>query len=189
MSTVFSLLLVLQTTGNAQLGYRLTLPDDFVRITDLIPFPGQDIVDCWGGEAAGGGNLILCVERMRAELSPQHLQQADLPPSQQLSTLKWKEYDVDVIRTDTTLGQAPLVIYAARVPLRREAIRVLVTASRERAEQARALLIQVLGSLTGESNWPEPAGHSGAFGKAVPWLIAIVFVVLILRLVASRRKT
>ena len=189
MSSMFSLLLLLQAPGNAQLGYRLSLPDDFVRITDVIPFPGQDIVDCWGGEASGGGNLILCVERMHAELSSQHLQQAELPPSQQLSTLKWREYDVDVTRTDTMIGQAPLVIYAARVPLRREAIRVLVTTRRDRAEEARAILTQVLGSLQGESNWPEPAGHSGGFGKIVPWLIAIVFIILLLRVVASRRKT
>jgi len=49
------LLLLQAAAANAQFGYRLTLPDDFIRITDLIPFPGKDIVDCWGGEASGGG--------------------------------------------------------------------------------------------------------------------------------------
>ncbi len=116
---MLTVLLLLQAAANAQLGYRLTLPDDFIRITDLIPFPGRDIVDCWGGEASGGGNLILCVERMHTELSPQHLQQADRPPSQQLTTVKWKDYDVDATRTDTMLGPVAAVIYTARVPLNR----------------------------------------------------------------------
>ena len=185
---MFSLLLLLQAAANSELGYRLTLPEEFVRITDVIPFPGRDIVDCWGGEAAAGGNVILCVERVHAELTPQHLQQADLPPSQQLMTLKWKDYDVDATRTDTTLGRVAVVIYAARVPLRREAIRVLVTARQDRADEARAILTQVLGSLEGESNWPQPAGHSGPFGKTVQWVIGIAIVVVLLRILTTRRK-
>ena len=186
---MFSLLLLLQAPVNSELGYRLTLPEDFVRITDVIPFPGKDTVDCWGGEAPGGGNLILCVERLHAELSTQHVPRADLPPSQQLTTVKWKDYDVDATRTDTMLGRVAVVIYAARVPLRREAIRVLVTTQQDRADAARAILIQVLGSLEGESNWPKPAGQSGPLGKTFGWIIAIAFVVLVLRILATRRKT
>jgi len=185
---MFRLLLLLQAAVNAELGYRLTLPEDFVRITDVMPFPGKDIVDCWGGEASGGGNLILCVERVRAEFSPQHLRQADLPPAQQLTTVKWKGYDVDATRTDTMLGPVAAVIYAARVPLRREAIRVVVTARQDRAEEARAILTQVLGSLEGESNWPKPAGHSGPFGNTLRWIIAIAIVVVLLRILATRRQ-
>ena len=185
---MFYLFLLLQAAANSELGYRLTLPGDFVRITDVIPFPGKDIVDCWGGEAPRGGNLILCVERLHAELSPQHLQQADLPPSQQLTTVKWNDYDVDATRTDTMLGPVALVIYAARVPLRREAIRVLVTTRQDRADDARAILTQVLGSLEGESSWPKPAGHSGPFGKTLGWIIAIAIVVVLLRILATRRK-
>jgi len=182
------LLLLQAAAANAQFGYRLTLPDDFIRITDLIPFPGKDIVDCWGGEASGGGNLILCVERMHAEISPQHLQQADLPLSQQLTTVKWKEYDVDATRTDTMLGPVAAVIYTARVPLRREAVRVLITARKDRADEAHQILTQVVGSLEGESNWPKPAGHSGPHGKSVQWIIAIAVVVVLLRVITTRRK-
>jgi hypothetical protein len=185
---MFYLFLLLQAAVNSQLGYRLTVPEDFVRITDVIPFPGKDIVDCWGGEASGGANLILCVERLHTELSPQHLRQEDLPSSQQLTTLKWKDYDVDAIRTDTVVGRAPVVIYAVRLPLRREAIRVLVTTRQDRADDARAILTQVLGSLEGESNWPKAAGSSGPVGKTVPWIIAIAIVVLLLRILATRRK-
>jgi hypothetical protein len=185
---MFYLFLLLEAAVNSQLGYRLTVPEDFVRITDFMPFPGKDIVDCWGGKASGGANLYLCVERLHAELSPQHLQQADLPPSQQLTTLKWQDYDVDAIRTDTTLGRGAVVIYAARVPLRREAIRVLVATRQDRADDAHAVLRQVLGSLEGESNWPKPAGHSSPVGKTVPWIIAVAIVFVLLRLFATRRK-
>ena len=87
------------------------------------------------------------------------------------------------------LGGVALVIYAARVPLRREAIMVLVTARPDRADDARAILTQVLGSLEGDSNWPKPAGHSDPFGKTVRWMIAIAIGVVLLRIVATRRKT
>ena len=181
------LFLLLQAAGNSELGYRMTLPEDFVRITDVIPFPGKDIVDCWGGEASGGGNLILCVERMRAELSPQRLRQADLPPSQQLTPVKWKEYDIDATRTDTMVGSVAAVIYAARVPLSREAIRVLVTTRRDRADAARAILTQVVGSLQGESNWPKPAGSSNPGGNTPRWIIAIAIALVLLRMRARRK--
>ena len=188
MTYIFCLFLLLQAAGNGALGYRMALPDDFVRITDVIPFPGKDIVDCWGGEASGGGNLILCVERLHAEISPQHLQQADVPLSQQVMTIKWNGYDIDATRTDTMLGSVAAVVYAARVPLRREAIRVLVTAGRDRADKALATLTQVLGSLEGESNWPRPAGQSGSLGKTVQWIIAIVVVLMLLRIITTRRR-
>jgi hypothetical protein len=183
------LFLMLQTAGNSQLGYRLTVPEDFIRITELIPLPGRDIVDCWGGEASGGSNLILCVERMHAELSPQHLRQADLAPAQQLTSMKWKDYDIDAIRTDTMLGSVAAVIYTARVPLRREAVRVLVTARKDRSDEAYQILTQVVGSLEGESNWTKAAGRSGPVGKSMPWLIAIAVVVVLLRIITTRRKT
>src|SRR5258706_1846048 len=87
----------------------------------VMPFPGKDIVDCWGGEASGGGNLILCVERVHAEFSPQHLRQADLPSAQQLTTVKWKDYDVDAPKTGTNIGPGTARIYAAPLPLVSEA--------------------------------------------------------------------
>lgn len=183
------LLLLLQVAANSELGFRMTLPDDFVRITELIPLPGKDIVDCWGSETSRGGNLILCVQRMHAVLGRERLTPADLPPHAQLLTVRWQGFEIDAIRTDTAVSGAPLVIYTARVPLRREAIEVTVTAPRDASQEAHAALTNVLGSLNGESNWLPSGQRAGRKGSIVGWIFGIAIAVVVVRMLMIRRRT
>lgn len=67
------LILLLQVAANSELGYRMTLPEDFVPfdMADmLIPLVGGDLVGCWAGEGSqtSRGAFILCVRRLRTEV-------------------------------------------------------------------------------------------------------------------------
>jgi hypothetical protein len=182
------ILLLVQVVANSELGYRMTLPDEFVRITEFIPFPGNAIVDCWGGDASGGGSLILCVERMRAVLGRERLKPTELPPRTQLLTVRWQGFDIDVIRADTVKSGAPFVVYRAQVPLRREAIQVIVAAPLAATAQAQATLSTVLGSLQGESNWPTSEQRGGRLGSIVGWIMGIAIGVIVVRIAVTRRR-
>jgi hypothetical protein len=182
------ILLLVQVVANSELGYRMTLPDEFVRITEFIPFPGKDIVDCWGGDASGGGHLILCVERLRTQLGRERLKPADLSPGAELLTVPWQGFDIDAIRTDTVRSGAPVVVYRARVPLRREAMQVIVAAPRAATAQAQATLTAVLGSLKGESNWPTSEQRAERSGSIVVWILGIAIGLIVLRILVTRRR-
>jgi hypothetical protein len=188
---IYVFLLMLQAASNADLGYVMRLPDGFVAIpADFAG--GRDVVGCWAGEGSPSsqGALVLCVQRMHATLGREHLKASDLPPATELLTVRWNGLDIDAIRTDTAqpAGGTLLTVYTAQVPLRKEAIQVVVAAPRARATEALATLKSVLGSLKGETNWLSSTERAGRLGTIVGWIVGIAVGLLIVRMVVMRRK-
>jgi len=186
---IHAFLLILQATSNTELGYVMSLPDGFVAIPAEFA-GGRDVVGCWAGEGSQSsrGAFVLCVQRMHATLGREHLKSTDLPAKSQLLTVRWKGLDIDAIRTDTGQTGTPITVYTAQVPLRREAIQVIVAGPSARATEALAILNSVLRSLKGETNWLSSTERAGRMGTIVGWVIGIAIGVLIVRMVLSRRR-
>jgi hypothetical protein len=180
---------MLQAASNAELGYVMGLPNGFVSIpADFAG--GRDVVACWAGEGSKSsqGALILCVQRMHATLGREHLKASDLPATSRLMTVRWNGLDIDAIRTDTGHAGAPLTVYTAQVPLRKEAIQVVVAGPTTRANESLATLNSVLGSLKGETNWLSSTERAGRLGTIAGWVAGIAIGLLIVRMVVTRRK-
>jgi len=186
---IHAFLLILQVTSNTELEYVMSLPDGFVAIPAEFA-GGRDVVGCWAGEGSQSsqGAFVLCVQRMHATLGREHLKSTDLPAKSQLLTVRWKGLDIDAIRTDTGQTGTPITVYTAQVPLRREAIQVIVAGPSARATEALAILNSVLRSLKGETNWLSSTERAGRMGTIVGWVIGIAIGVLIVRMVLSRRR-
>lgn len=184
-----TVLLMLQVASNADLGYVMSLPDGFVSIPAEFA-GGRDVVACWAGEGSqpSQGALVLCVQRMHATLGREHLKSSDLPPKSQLITVRWNGLDIDAIRTDTASAGAPITVYTAQVPLRKEAIQVVVAGPSPRATESLATLNSVLRSLKGETNWLSSTERAGRLGRIVGWVIGIAIGLLIVRMVVTRRN-
>lgn len=182
-------LLLLQVATNAQLGYRFTLPSGFVAFPAGRSQP--DVVDCWTEIAApsSGGALILCIQRMHATMGRERLKQADLPPQVRLIAMKWKGFEIDGIRTDTVQAGFPVAAYAAQVPLKPEAIQIIVGGPRDQGARAEAVLTSVLGSLDGETNWLSATQRAGRMGTIVGWIVGIGIGVVVVRMVVARRRS
>jgi len=180
---------MLQVASNADLGYVMSLPGGFVSIPAEFA-GGRDVVACWAGEGSqpSQGALVLCVQRMHATLGRDHLKSSDLPPRSQLITLRWNGLDIDAIRTDTASAGAPITVYTAQVPLRKEAIQVVVAGPSARATESLATLNSVLRSLKGETNWLSSTERAGRLGTIVGWVVGIAIGLLIVRMVVTRRK-
>ncbi|SRR6266849_4130861 len=177
-----AILLTLQAASNAELGYVMSLPEGFVAIP--AEFAGnRDVVGCWSGEG-----FVLCVQRMHATLGREHLKPSDLPAKAQVLTVRWNGLDIDAIRTDTAQTGTPITVYTAQVPLRKEAIQVVVAGPSGRATESLATLNSVLGSLKGETNWLSSTERAGRVGTIVGWVIGIAIGLLILRMVVTRRR-
>jgi hypothetical protein len=188
-SVLASLALLLQVATNAELGYRFTLPEGFG------PFPEgrsqQDVVDCWTevAAAAPSGALVLCVQRMRATLGRERLRPQDAPASTQLRTFKWQGFELDGIRSDTAQSGMPVVMLATQVPLRHEAIQLIVAGPRDQGQRAEAIMTSVLGTLEGETNWLSSEERAGRLGNIVGWVVGIAVAVVLIRLWRARRQS
>jgi hypothetical protein len=178
-----AVLLLLQVASNAELGYVMNLPDGFVAIPAEFA-GGHNVVGCWSGE----GSFVLCVQRMHATLGREHLKSSDLPPRSQLVSVRWSGLDIDAIRTDTAQAGTPITVYTAQVPLRKEAIQVVVAGPSARATETLAIMNSVLGSLKGETNWLSSTERAGRLGTIVGWVIGIAIGLLVVRLVVARRR-
>jgi len=187
-----AVLLLLQAARNAELGYVMSLPEGFVSIpVEFAGGRGGDVIGCWAGEGSQSsqGAFVLCVQRMHATLGRQHLKASDLPPRSQLMTVRWNGLDIDAIRTDTAQATTPITVYTAQVPLRKEAIQVVLAGPTARATESLATLNSVLGSLKGETNWLSSTERAGRLGTIVGWVIGIAIGLLIVRMIVTRRRT
>jgi hypothetical protein len=185
-----TVLFMLQAASNAELGYVLSPPNGFVAMPAELA-RGHDVVGCWAGEgsqSSAPGGFVLCVQRMHATLGREHLKSADLPARSQVLTVRWHGLDIDAVRTDTAQAGTPITVYTAQVPLRKEAIQVVVARPSARATETLATLNSVLGSLKGETNWLSSTERAGRIGTIVGWVIGIAIGVLIVRMVVSRRR-
>ena len=174
--------LLLQVASNAQLGYRFPVPQGFEPFAAGRSQP--DVLDCWTDPAG----LVLCVQRMHGALGQEHLRASDLPRGTRLSTMQWKGFDIDVIRTDTVESGSPVVIYAVQVPLRPEAIQLVLAGPSAQTGGADGILTAILGGLEGQTNWLTSSDRARRIGTIVGWIVGIAIGVLIVRMVLTRRR-
>jgi hypothetical protein len=187
MPALLVVLGLLQFAASDELGYRFSLPEGFVALPEARG--QQNIVDCWTelAPASASGGLVLCVQRMRGTLGRERMRPEDLPPATHLVRFQWKGFDIDGLHTDTAHAGSPVVVLVAPVPLRREAIQLLVTGPRDQTARAQVILASTLSTLEGETNWLTDAERAERLGTAVGWWIAIAVAVIVVVLWRKRR--
>lgn len=174
---------------NSSFGYRFALPDGFVAFPEGRS--QRDIVECWSElmPYSQNGALVLCIQRMRGTLARGRMKREDVPPAAQLKTYKWKGFDIDGFRADTAQAGTPVVILAVQVPLRGEAIQVILAGPRDQAQRAEAIMTSMIVSLEGETNWLTSTERAGRFGNIVGWVLGIAAGVLLIRIWRARQQS
>src|SRR6266700_687446 len=125
----------------------------------------------------------------RSTLGRDRLKPGDAPASVQLTTFKWKGFELDGIRSDTAQGGMPVVILATQVPLRHEAIQLIVAGPRDQAQRAEAIMTSILGTLEGETNWLSSEERAGRLGNIVGGVVGIAVAVVLIRMWRARRQS
>lgn len=186
---VASLLLLVQAVANAELGYRLTVPEGFVAFPEGRS--QRDVVDCWTEDvpASPGGALVLCVQRMHGTLGRERMTSEGIPPGTQLRTFQWHGFEIEGVRTDTAQEGNPVVVLAAQVPLRGEAVQLILGGPADQAERAEALMTATLASLEGETNWLTSEQRAERLGNIVGLAIGVGVVLLGIRIWRTRRRS
>ncbi|HEY6157638.1 MAG TPA: hypothetical protein VIV88_09290 [Gemmatimonadales bacterium] len=186
---VSALMLLLQTQAtSAELGYRFTLPSGFAVFPEGR---GQkDMVDCWSEATpvSAHGAMILCVQRMHGVLPRDAMKPEDVPATTQLVSFKWKEFDLQGLRSLVSQAGEQVFVLVTQVPLRGEAVQLLLSGPADQETRGQSLMTQTLASLEGESNWLTASERAGRLGTAAGWWIGIAVAVTAVLVWRKRRQ-
>ena len=184
MMHLLSILVLLSQTQatNAELGYRFALPGGFTAFPEARS--QKDMVDCWSEArpVSAHGAMILCVQRMHGVLPRDAMRQEELPPTTQLVRFKWKEFDLQGLRSLVSpQGGEQSFVLVTQVPLRHEAVQLFLSGPADQEARGQALLSETLASLEGETNWLSSTERAGRLGRAAGvWIILAVALVAVL---------
>lgn len=115
-----------------------------------------------------------------------------------ISSLSWRGYELNVVEFTLGRSDGPVFIIAAQVPIRDDAIQVMVSAPVTEPEAARAVLAQTVAGVDGEIRWalppappvsPQSSRRSAGASTALIVLAAVIFVGGLISAFEIRRRT
>lgn len=150
-----------------KLNFTLALPDGFADFP-AGKEPGT-VYSYLKGTPGTDDFAILTIKPMGGTIGREALQQKDLPKIEgikfDLRREKWKTFDVDVMVGTARQDGIAVYVAVAQVPLKKEAIQVVVAGPEARRADVLATLRTLLASLDGPSNWLTDAERSLRLGK------------------------
>ncbi|HET9003597.1 MAG TPA: hypothetical protein VFN39_06305 [Gemmatimonadaceae bacterium] len=170
---------LLQTqASNASLGYQFTVPEGFSAFPEGAA-GNPDIVECWAEDepVSQQGGLVLCVQRLRGVIGREPIRPDEMPVGAQLTTMKWHDFELYGVRAQVERDEGPSFTLVAQVPLKPEAVQLLLAGPADQVERGDTLLKTTLASLHGESNWLTHAERMERIGQTVGIWITIAFAV------------
>jgi hypothetical protein len=110
-------------------------------------------------------------------------------PDATLLSEKWKEFEIDVIRSPRELDGKQMVTFNARIPLKPKAIMISVIGEKTGEEELRNVLRFVLERLKGQTNWSTTREKLGQLKSVILKRAAIVGIVLFILFLYWVRRT
>jgi hypothetical protein len=174
--------------SDSTLGYQFTVPEGFVSFPEGRE-SNPDLVECWSEEtpASAQGAMVLCVQRLHGVLGRDAMRQDELPVGARFTPLRWHEFELQGVRAQVERDEGPSFTLVAQVPLKPEAVQLLLAGPADQAERGDTLMKATLASLRGQSNWLTSAERSERIGKSIGIWITIAFAVGVVWYMRKRR--
>jgi hypothetical protein len=194
LSNAASRLSATETVIDADRGFTLRLPEGFVANPDIVG-AAPNIIHAFvlGDPTDDELDIVLFVEKMQGTIGREHLKREDLPAgfNGRLFKTIWHGFEVDAFEVPEQLGDIPTVTYNVQIPLKRAAIQVKLFGPAGRDSELKPLLSEILGGLTGESNWipsavPETASDDYRLVLVAMTIAIIVGGLFVLFLISKR---
>jgi hypothetical protein len=184
-----AVLLQQMQASNAQYGYRFNVPAGFVAYPEGRT-SGPDFVDCWREEPADStGGLALCVQHLGGTIGRDTLLASDVPAKTTLHHFRWREFDLQGFIAHATQDSVEISSVVTQVPLRKEAIQLVLAGPVSGEARAIALMDGVLASLDGESNWLTSEQRAERFGQTIGyWLVAFIGIGVLVWMYRRRKR-
>jgi hypothetical protein len=183
--------------NDPNLKFRVSFPDGFEPAD--IPRTGgpPNTIFSYAEVDAPGGALAITVDRMRMELPQRKLKpnknavsagSSLQGPAVSQEEMTWRDFQIPVVRTETTAEGRVFVLLQAQVPLSPEAIVVGAGGPKQREPDLRRVLGEVVASAEGRTNWltekEQAEAHRREQNKAAwTWFGILVIPVVLLAVV------
>jgi hypothetical protein len=156
------------------LGFTVTIPSTFVAVPNIAAANRDFIYGFRRTPLMGGMDSMIVIERMNGVITRKRLSPSDLPPGLKGKTflVPWNAFQVEAFEIPEIINGVQTITYNVQVPLEPSAIQIKFLGPRADAAELRQLMINVLGSLKGQSNWipsilPASINDAGWFPTAL----------------------
>jgi hypothetical protein len=177
------------TVEHPDMGFSLSLPDGFERVTeDERPTDFVRVYRQSGAEVPLA--VVVAIERLHGVLPRFNLDEAPANPNVQIGTDRWNEFDILVSRVTEVINDVPGVVLNAQVPLKPEAIQIKMMGPASQEPQLRDLLRDTLATLKGSTNWLNREERTQRLREGTQRLgITVAFIaVIVIGLIMGIRK-
>jgi hypothetical protein len=166
---------------DSTVGFKLEAPNRFIQFP--IPVGSSKVLAAFATSdpAAGVPDAAVGITRPGCLIGREHLQVSKLPANipvheAKVYTTRWKTFKVDVIAGRQKVEKATLAVRMAQIPLKPEAIQVVVAVPVEQEAKADGILQEFLANLDGPSNWLTDEDRSERLGYIVGMVIMLAAV-------------
>ena len=172
------------------LGIRFSVPGDFIDFPEAIG--KDDVVYAYRGRGKEGtpeGMIAILVKRLSGRLPQSHITTEQMRAKGKdatVATLSWQSLEIDRARLSQTQGGLTVITYSTQVPIKPQAVQLMVAGVASRDTELEALSREILGSLVGESTWLTEAQKHDRYVERLGQVFG--FVLVIGGLVAWRRR-
>jgi hypothetical protein len=132
--------------------------------------------------AQGIPDAVVIIGRMHGVLGRKHFDPSKAPipgvSDARIRQQKWKTFDIDVIEGHVSQGGIRMSVRAAQIPLKPEAIQLVVLVPVGKEAEADALLTELLAGLDGPSNWLTDYEWSESIGQVVACIVVLTIAPL-----------
>ncbi len=143
--------------NDSELGFTMVVPSGFEVMQDKDVFEAK-VKHAFVREDPDGiqPNILILIERTGTTITPGRIKKSDMSSdfAGEFVILKWKKYTINGCVMPIPLDNgAECISYSALVPLKKEAINIVVFGTMEQKAELGFILNDILAGLEGESNW------------------------------------
>jgi hypothetical protein len=174
-----------QTFRDPAAGYSFTVPADFAAEEGDSATIGAP--RCWMRAGSAATWMRLCVTRLSGEL-PRDDEALSGEQGMASTPFTWKSFTIPGVRSTSEAETGSTTMFQAVVPLRSNAVRLMMMSPVEEAESARAVLANTIASLEGESSWLASTERAERTGEAIGQIGAIIMAIGVGMWIMQRRQ-
>ncbi len=146
--------------------FRFTVPSGMVPVPEEAKDPGIAWAWHFPVEDDGATPITLGIQRLGGTLPREHSEEKALRAIRSAPHIKhavfsrgsWRGFKIHILETTITTPLGDMITMTAQIPLKREAIQVIVVSPPGKKAEAMKCLNETLASLEGDSSWARPAG-------------------------------
>jgi len=163
-----------QMVTNTDPNFTLQVPNGFAQYP---ADPDSLYIFATSDPANGPPDAAVAIQRLRGTIGRERARlPKDAAPGSQLTTTRWKSFDVDVMAEHISANGVDVERRVAQIPIARHAVQIVVMVPASSTADPDAILQSFVSGLDGPSNWSAELNNTPSIVGAVSALLVILLI-------------